>query len=50
MVRFGDPALECFDNRDNPGALEKYMRAYRDRAAKAKQGLREYEKRKGYRF
>jgi N-sulfoglucosamine sulfohydrolase len=50
MVRFGDPALECFDNRDNPGALERFVQSYRDRAAKAKQGLREYEKRKGYRF
>jgi N-sulfoglucosamine sulfohydrolase len=50
MVRFGDPALECFDNRDNPLALERFVQSYRDRVAKAKQGLREYEKRKGYRF
>ncbi len=50
MVRFEDPALECFDNRDNPGALERFVQSYRDRAAKAKQELREYEKRKGYRF
>ena len=50
MIRVRDPALESFDNRDKPEALERFVQSYRTRAAKEVQALRSYEKEKGYRF
>ncbi len=50
MVRVEDPALAAFDRRHLPESLERFMRAYRTRAAKEVEALKPYEKRKGYRF
>ena len=50
MQRFNDPALTAFDNREDPEALEAFIRTYTARATKAKEELRTYEQAKGYRF
>jgi len=50
MVAVNDPALEAFDRRDDPAACEAFVQSYRKHAAKIKEELRPYEKRKGYRF
>jgi N-sulfoglucosamine sulfohydrolase len=50
MVRYSDPALESFENRKQPEALERFIQSYRIRAASEVKALRSYEKEKGYRF
>ena len=50
MVQHSDPALECFQHRNQPKALERFIQSYRIRAANEVQALRSYEKEKGYRF
>ncbi|MCZ6766738.1 MAG: sulfatase [bacterium] len=50
MVRVKDPALAAFDRRHQPESLERFMQAYRTRAAKEIEELKSYEKKKGYRF
>lgn len=50
MVKVKDPALEAFDNRHSPDALKRFMQQYTERATKEVEALREYEKKKGYRF
>ena len=50
MRRTGDPALEAFEDRHSPAALERFMVRYKTKAAKEIEALEEYEKRTGYRF
>ena len=50
MVQVEDPALEAFDNRHSPDALKRFMQQYTERATKEIETLRQYEKKKGYRF
>jgi len=50
MAETADPALAAFDKRDQPEALDQFVRDYRSAAQKVKDALRSYEKRKGYRF
>ena len=50
MIRTKDPALSAFDKRHQPQALEQFVQRCRAQAQKAKEALRAYEKRKGYRF
>ena len=50
MVRVKDPALDAFDNRHRPEALEKFMQTYRARAAKEVEALKPYEKANDYIF
>jgi len=50
MVRVKSPALEAFDKRDQPEALEAFVKAYRAKAAKEVRALKPYEKQQGYRF
>ncbi|MCZ6671551.1 MAG: sulfatase [Verrucomicrobia bacterium] len=50
MVQVKDPAIDAFDNRNQSDALERFVQAYRTRAAKEVEALKPYEKRKGYRF
>lgn len=50
MVQVGDSALDAFDQRDDPNALEKFMKEYTARATKEVEDLKEYEQRKGYGF
>ena len=50
MQRFNDPALPAFDQREDPKALEAFMRTYTARATREKEELRSYEQEKGYRF
>ena len=50
MAETRDPALEAFDKRDQPEALDQFVQDYRSAAQKVKDALRSYEKRKGYRF
>lgn len=50
MVETNDPALDAFDHRDQPQALERFLQAYRTRMAKEVEALKPYEKKNGYRF
>ena len=50
MVQVEDPAIEAFDNRDQPDALERFVQSYRDSAADEVEALKPYEKAQGYRF
>jgi len=50
MAETADPALEAFDKRAQPEALDQFVQDYRAAAQKVKDALRSYEKRKGYRF
>jgi N-sulfoglucosamine sulfohydrolase len=50
MAQHSDPALESFQHRNQPEALERFVQSYRTRAGKEVQALRSYEKEKGYRF
>ena len=50
MRRTGDPALEAFEGRHSPAALERFMARYKTKAAKEIEALEEYERRTGYRF
>ena len=50
MVQVGDPALTAFDNREEPAALERFMREYAARAAKEVAELQPYEKAQRYTF
>jgi N-sulfoglucosamine sulfohydrolase len=50
MRRTNDPALEAFDNRHSPAALERFMIQYKAKAAKEIESLKEYEERTGYHF
>ena len=50
MIETNDPALDAFDHRDQPQALERFLQAYRSRMAKEVEALKPYEKKNGYRF
>lgn len=50
MIRFDDPALDAFDNRHQPEALEKFIQDYRAQSAKEVEALKPYEKANDYRF
>lgn len=50
MAKTSDPALSAFDQRDQPEALEDFVESYQATAQQQKDELRDYEKRKGYRF
>jgi N-sulfoglucosamine sulfohydrolase len=50
MMATKDPALEAFDHRHQPKALERFVQKYRARAARQVEALKPYEKKKGYRF
>jgi N-sulfoglucosamine sulfohydrolase len=50
MVRVNDPALNAFDNRNQPEAQEQFLQDYRSRAAKEIEALKPYERKHGYRF
>jgi N-sulfoglucosamine sulfohydrolase len=50
MVRVEDPALDAFDNRHRPEALEQFLRDYRAKAAKEVRELKPYEKENRFRF
>jgi hypothetical protein len=50
MRETGDPALEAFENRHSPEALERFMSRYKARVSKEIEDLKEYEERTGYRF
>ena len=50
MAKTSDPALSAFDQRDHPEALEDFVESYQATAQQQKEELRDYEKRKGYRF
>jgi N-sulfoglucosamine sulfohydrolase len=50
MKRTGDPALEAFEGRKSPGALERFMRKYTEKARKEIQALKAYETSTGYFF
>ena len=50
MVQFGDFALDAFDQRDSPDALEKFMRDYTERSGKEVEALKPYEEINRYRF
>ena len=43
MVQHSDPALESFQHRNQPKALERFIQSYRIRAANEVQALRSYE-------
>ena len=49
MVQYGDFALEAFDQRDSPAALEKFMN-YTERSGKEVEALKPYEEAKRCRF
>ena len=50
MVKYGDFALEAFDQRDSPAALEQFMKDYTERSGKEVEALKPYEEAKRYRF
>ena len=50
MVQYGDFAMEAFDQRDSPAALEKFMKDYTERSGKEVEALKPYEEAKRYRF
>jgi len=50
MVQVKDPALNAFDNRHNPEVLEKFIQAYKAKAAREVEELIPYEKAHGYGF
>jgi len=50
MRKTGAPGIEAFEHRDDPEALERFMRDYSARAAREIEQLKVYEERTGYRF
>jgi N-sulfoglucosamine sulfohydrolase len=50
MVQYGDFALDAFDHRASPAALEKFMKDYTERSGKEVEALKPYEEAKRYRF
>ena len=50
MIKFKDPAVSAYKNRESPGALEKFMGEFTTKARAEKEALIPYEKEKGYRF
>ena len=50
MLQVEDPALPAFDERQDPEALQNFMRDYIARATREIEELRAYEQVKGYRF
>ena len=50
MLQVEDPALPAFDERQDPEALQNFMRDYIARATREIEELRAYERVKGYRF
>ena len=50
MLQVEDPALPAFDKRQDPEALQDFMRDYTTRATREIEELRAYEQVKGYRF
>ncbi|MEE3179478.1 MAG: hypothetical protein VX317_07325, partial [Verrucomicrobiota bacterium] len=50
MLQVKDPALPAFDKRQDPEALQDFMRDYTTRATREIEELRAYEQVKGYRF
>lgn len=50
MVRVEDPALDAFDHRHHPEALEQFLQDYKAKAANEVREQKPYEKENGYRF
>jgi len=50
MVEYNDFALEAFDHRDSPEALERFMKDYTERSGKEVEAMKPYEEAKRYRF
>ena len=50
MVEYNDYALEAFDHRDSPEALERFMKDYTERSGKEIEAMKPYEEAKRYRF
>ena len=50
MIKYNDPVLTAFKNRQSAEALEKFMEAYTAQARAEKEALVPYEKEKGYKF
>jgi N-sulfoglucosamine sulfohydrolase len=50
MRATGDPALEAFEDRHSPEALERFMTRYKARVAKEIEALKAYEDQTGYHF
>ena len=50
MIKYKDPALTAFKNRQSAESLEKFMEEYTAQARAEKEALIPYEKAKGYRF
>ena len=50
IVKYGDFALEAFDQRDSPAALEQFMKDYTERSGKEVEALKPYEEARRYRF
>ena len=50
MVKHNDFALDAFDHRDLPEALEQFMKDYTERSGKEVEALKPYEEAKRYRF
>ena len=50
MIKFKDPAVSAYKNRESPEALEKFMVEFTTKAKAEKEALIPYEKEKGYRF
>ncbi|MEE2947034.1 MAG: sulfatase [Verrucomicrobiota bacterium] len=50
MVKYGDFALEAFNQRDSPATLEQFMKDYTERWGKEVEALKPYEEAKRYRF
>ena len=50
MLRTQHPGQACFDTRNQPAALDAYMKAYIAKASKEVEDPKAYEKKVGYRF
>ena len=50
MVEYNDFALEAFDHRDSPEALERFMKDYTERAGREVEAMKPYEAAKRYGF
>ena len=50
MVEYNDFALEAFDHRDSPEALERFMKDYTERSGREVEAMKPYEAAKRYGF